>query len=62
MAESKFSYEMSLKEIQTIMKDLTDGKVGIDQLEKKVIRAKELLQLCQQKLKNTQEELDKNWD
>lgn len=59
MAKTKFSYDKSYKELQGIIDDINDGKTGIDQLEVKVKRARELLELCQTKLRATEKEIDK---
>lgn len=57
MAKTKFSFEKSLEEIQVILKELNQGKTGIDQLHEQVRRAKELLKQCQDKLRKTEAEL-----
>jgi exodeoxyribonuclease VII small subunit len=57
MAKSKFSYDKSLKELQGIIEDLSDGDVSIDQLQLKVKKAKDLLEACQEKLRATEKEI-----
>lgn len=59
MAKAKFSYDKSYKELQGIIDDINDGKIGIDHLEDKVKRARELLELCQTKLRATEKEIEK---
>ena len=59
MARGKFSYDKSIKELQQIIEDINDGDIGIDKLEDKVKRAKELIKACQEKLRTTEKEIDK---
>ncbi len=59
MAKAKFSYDKSYKELQGIIDNINDGKISIDQLEDKVKRARELLELCQSKLRATEKEIEK---
>jgi exodeoxyribonuclease VII small subunit len=46
------SYENALKELQAILKDLQQEQVSIDDLQAKSDRAKELLDFCQEKLRD----------
>lgn len=57
MAKKKFSYDEALRELENILATLNEGKIGIDQLREKVLRAKELLALCKEKLRSTEEEI-----
>jgi len=57
MAKAKFSYQKSIEELQVILEDLDGGQVSIDDLEAKVKRGKELLKLCQDKLRATEKEI-----
>lgn len=58
MAAKKFSYDDSLKELEVILEELNQGKIGIDKLQDKVKRAKELLEKCRSKLRTTEQEID----
>lgn len=60
MAKKKITYNDSITELETIISDMNSGNVPIDQLQEKVKRAKELLQWCKDKLRATEEELNKN--
>ena len=59
MAKAKFSYDKSLVELQNIIDEINSGDIGIDNLEKKVKRARELLKGCQDKLRATEKEIEK---
>ena len=59
MAKAKFSYDKSLTELQEIIDEINSGNIGIDNLEKKVKRARELLKGCQDKLRATEKEIEK---
>lgn len=56
MAE-KLTYDKAKAELETILEELEGGEVGIDQLAKLVKRANELIKLCKDKLKATDEEV-----
>lgn len=56
MAE-KFTYDKAKAELEQILQELEAGEVGIDQLAKLVKRANELIKLCKDKLKATDEEV-----
>lgn len=51
------TYEDSLKELENLIEQLENQEISIDQLPDKVRRAYQLLELCQRKLKLTEEEL-----
>lgn len=59
MSKKKMTYESSIQELEVIINDLNENKISIDHLGDKVKRAKELLQWCSEKLRNTQDEIDK---
>ncbi len=59
MAKAKFSYDKSLKELQSIIEEINSGEIGIDQLQVRVKKAKELLKACQDKLRATEKEIEK---
>ncbi len=55
----KLSYESAYQELQTITTALQSNEIGIDALAEKVKRASELVAFCQQKLRATEEEIEK---
>jgi exodeoxyribonuclease VII small subunit len=56
MAE-KMTYDKAKEELENILEELESGEVGIDQLAKLVKHANELIKLCKDKLKATDEEV-----
>ncbi len=56
---AKISYSEAKKELKAIVKSIEDGEMDVDLLTAKVKRASELLALCKEKLKTTDEELQK---
>ncbi|GAB4341341.1 MAG: hypothetical protein OHK0038_21020 [Flammeovirgaceae bacterium] len=57
--EKKLTYEKAFDELEKLLKQLENQEIPIDHLSEKVKYAYELLQFCQQKLKLTEEELQK---
>jgi exodeoxyribonuclease VII small subunit len=53
------TYKKASDELQKIVSDIEDGKVSIDNLYAKLERAKELIEICQSKLKQTDGEVKK---
>ena len=56
-----FSYEAAKKRLETIMRDLENGKIGIDELEGILKEAKELIQQSLQRLTEA-ENVIKDWE
>ena len=56
MAE-KFNYEKSKAELEQILEELEHGEASIDTLAKHVKRASELIRLCREKLRQTDQEV-----
>ena len=50
-------YQSALEELQSILNDLQNEQIPIDQLSEKAQRAKELIQYCSEKLRKTEEQL-----
>jgi len=55
----KQTYESALNELQSIISEIENDEIGIDQLSVKVKRAAELLKFCQQKLRTTEDDVNK---
>jgi exodeoxyribonuclease VII small subunit len=51
-------YEEASRELQTIIDQLQEESVPIDELGEKTKRAAELIRFCRQKLRTTQQDLD----
>ena len=58
MTKTEFSFNSSIAEIEKILKTIEDGEPDIDKLAAKVKRAAELIKLCQNKLRETEKEID----
>ena len=59
MAEKKITFNEALEELELILKEIESGKMDVDNLTSKVKRASVLLDICNKRLKKTEEELDK---
>lgn len=57
--EEKLTYEAALTELTAISKEIESETISVDELASKVKRASELIEFCQAKLKNTEEEVNK---
>lgn len=62
MAKKSIKYNDAVKEIELILQHLEEEELDVDQLADKVKRATELIQFCKDKLKNTEEEVNKILD
>lgn len=54
----KQTYDSALSELQTIVAEIEGEEISIDALSKKVKRAAELLKFCQEKLRQTEEDVN----
>ncbi len=59
MTENKPGFNKAVKELEQILEKIESGELDVDELSGKVKRASELLRLCQSKLRDTEEEIDK---
>ena len=57
MKTNELSYEQALAELEAIMQELQQEQVSIDDLSSKSERARELIQYCQQRLRDIQTKL-----
>lgn len=57
--EEKLTYEAALAELTSISKEIENETISVDTLASKVKRASELIEFCQTKLKDTEEEVSK---
>ncbi len=57
--KSKLNYEIAFKELNTIVKDIEQENVQLDELSAKIVRANELIAFCKEKLRKTEEEYQK---
>ena len=56
---TKFSYEKTIEEIESIVDDIENNRMDIDQLADAVVRVSDLLKKCKQKLADTKAIVDK---
>ena len=54
---SKLTYEKAETELQEIVKAIEEGEIGIDQLQKHIKRAADLIRFCKEKLRTTEENI-----
>ena len=59
MMEEKLTYEAAKSELTAISKEIESEEISVDQLAAKVKRASELIEFCQARLKNTEQEVNK---
>ena len=59
MTDKKPGFNQAVEELENILKQIESGELDVDELSGKVKRASELLRLCQSKLRDTEEEIDK---
>ncbi len=59
MRKEKLTYEKAMAELQSIVNDLQEDAIGIDKLSDKMNRAAELIRFCREKLRSTEEEVDR---
>jgi len=57
--EEKLTYETALSELTAISKEIESETISVDELASKVKRASELIEFCQAKLKDTEEQVNK---
>jgi exodeoxyribonuclease VII small subunit len=55
----EIKYDEAFVELQTIVNDIEDGEISVDELSKKVKRASQLIEICKKKLTSTEEDVNK---
>ena len=58
MSDKKVKYSEAFEELQTIVNDIEEGEITVDELSKKVKRASELIKVCKAKLTETEEDVN----
>lgn len=53
------NYKEAYEELQTIITEIEDGQISVDELSDKVKRAAMLIKVCKQKLQSTEEDVNK---
>lgn len=55
----KPSYTEAFAELQSIVNEIEDGEISVDELSQKVKRAALLVKICKAKLSSTEEDVNK---
>ena len=58
MSEKQISYNEAYEELQTILEDIKERNVDVDKLAAKVKRARELINLCEERIKKAELEIE----
>lgn len=59
MNKKKGTYKESISEIEEILGQIENNELDVDELSEKVKRVSLLISICKEKLKNTEEEIEK---
>jgi len=60
--KSKLTYETAFSELNSIVKDIEQENIQLDELARNIIRANELIAFCKDRLRQTEEEYQKAID
>jgi exodeoxyribonuclease VII small subunit len=52
------TYDEAMTELKRILQQLQEGQTGIEEMSAKVKRAVELIKICKEKLRSTEEEVE----
>jgi exodeoxyribonuclease VII small subunit len=55
----KINYTDAFDELQTIVSEIEQGEISVDELSQKVKRAVQLIKICKEKLTSTEEDVNK---
>jgi len=55
----KINYAEAFDELQTIVSEIEQGEISVDELSEKVKRAAALIKICKSKLTSTEEDVNK---
>ena len=59
MADERLTYDTAYAELEAIMRDLQEDRIGVDELTAKVKRAVELVAFCNALQRSTEEEVER---
>jgi exodeoxyribonuclease VII small subunit len=59
MNKKKGTYKEAIAEIEEILSQIENNELDVDELSEKVKRVSFLINMCKDKLKNTEEEIEK---
>jgi exodeoxyribonuclease VII small subunit len=55
----KINYTVAFEELQSIVEEIENGQISVDELSEKVKRATFLIKICKTKLTSTEEDVSK---
>ena len=58
MEEKQISYNQAFEELQTILDDIKQGNIDVDKLATRVKRARELISICEKKIKRAETQVE----
>lgn len=58
MSEKQISYNEAYEELRVILEDIRERNVDVDELATKVKRARELINLCEDRIKKAEMEIE----
>jgi len=56
--EKKPNYAEAFSELEAIVQEISEGEISVDELSGKVKRAAELIKICRNKLRTTEENVN----
>lgn len=59
MNKKKGTYKEAITEIEEILSQIENNELDVDELSEKVKRVSSLINMCKEKLKSTEEEIEK---
>ncbi|MFO7671173.1 MAG: exodeoxyribonuclease VII small subunit [Bacteroidales bacterium] len=59
MTKEKINYDAAVGEIEEILEKIEEGDLGVDELAEKVNRVTLLLKICRDRLRSTEEQINK---
>ncbi len=59
MNRKKGTYKEAINEIEEILSQIENNELDVDELSEKVKRVSTLINMCKEKLRNTEEEIEK---
>lgn len=57
--QDKPTYSEAFEELQTIVREIEEGEISVDELSEKVKRAASLITICREKLSSTEEDVNR---
>ena len=58
MSEKEISYKQAFEELEGILEDIKERSVDVDELSDKVKRARELIDICEKRIKQVEMEVE----